>query len=118
MFQTLFSNTFGSPTRVKRDISRKYSDTALSRRHSPLRSKSILSFTSQNTLLKTPLRHFPITYEALTDTFMLINTHRNSHPSFSRPHTSVNLRYITICKFQDGVVIRVTQVSWMCLKIV
>ena len=112
MFQTLFSNTFGSPTRVKRDISRKCRDTALSRRHSPLYSKSILSFTSQNTLLKTSLRHFPITYEAVTDTFMSATTHRNTHPAFSRPHTSIYSRYTTICKSQAGVIIRVQVKTW------
>ena len=62
----------------------------------------------QNTLTKTPVRPFPITYEAVTNTFMLDTKHRNTPPHFSRPYTSINLRYATIRKSKDGVVIRVT----------
>ena len=108
MFQTLIFNTFGSSTRVKWGISRKYNNTALSRRHCRLHSNFILSFASQSTLLKTPVQPFPTTYEAVTDTFMLVTIYRNTTPPFLRPHTSINSRYTTICKFQNGVTIRVT----------
>jgi len=114
MFLTLFLNTFCSSTRVKCGISRKYNDTALSRWPSPLCEESILSLASQNTLTKTPVRHFPITYEAVTNTFMLDTNHRNTPQPFSRPYTSINLRYATTCKSHDGVVIRVTE--WMCFN--
>jgi len=70
---------------------------------------SILSLWLQNTLTKTSVQHFPITYEAVTDTFMLGTIDRNITPLFSWPHTSTNSRYNTICKCRDGVVIRVTQ---------
>ena len=114
MSLTLFLKTFCSSTRVKWGISRKYNDTALSRWPSSLCGESILSLASQNTLTKTPVRHFPITYEAVTNTFMLDTNHRNTPQPFSRPYTSINLRYATTCKFQDGVVIRVTE--WMCFN--
>ena len=100
MSLTLFLNTFCSSTRVKWGISRKYNDTALSRWPSSLCGESILSLASQNTLTKTPVRHFPITYEAVTNTFMLNTNHRNTPQPFSRPYTSINLRYATTCKFQ------------------
>ena len=45
---------------------------------------------------------------------MLDTNHRNTPQPFSRPYTSINLRYATTCKFQDGVVIRVTE--WMCFN--
>ena len=117
MFQTLFFNTFASPARVKWDISRKYNDTALSRSHCLWCWKSMLPLESQNTLVKTSLRHFPITYEAVTDTFMLHTNNRNPLLLFSQPHTSSNSRYTTICKFQYGVTIRVLDkhVWMMCL---
>ena len=121
MFQTLILNTFASPDRVKRGFSRKYHDTALSRGHSPSCRISILPLALQNTLVKTSVRHFLITYETVTNTFMLHTTHRNTLPQFSQSHTSINSKYTTICKFQDGVVIRVSDknvVYWMCLKIV
>ena len=121
MSLTLFLNTFASSTRIKWGISRKYNDTALSRWPSPLCGESILSLASQNTLTKTSVRHFLITYETVTNTFMLHTTHRNTLPQFSQSHTSINSKYTTICKFQDGVVIRVSDknvVYWMCLKIV
>ena len=111
MFLTLFLNTFTSPTRVILGISRYYNDRALSLEHTWSYGKSIVSLTLQNTLTKTPVRHFPITYEAVTNTFMLDTNHRNNPPPFSRPYTSINLRYTTIRKSQDGVVIRVT--GWM-----
>ena len=76
--------------------------------------ESILSLASQDTLTKTPVRHFPITYEAVTNTFMLDTNHRNTPQPFSRPYTFINLRYTNTCKFQDGVVIRVT--GWMCFN--
>ena len=114
MSLTLFLNTFCSSTRVKWGISRKYNDTALSRWPSSLCGESILSLASQNTLTKTPVRHFPITYEAVTNTFMLDTNHRNTPQPFSRPYTSINLRYATTCKSHDGVVIRVTE--WMCFN--
>ena len=109
MFQTLFLNTFDSSTRVKWGISSKCNDTALSRRHPPSYSNSIVSLTLQNTLTKTSVQHFPITDEVVTDAFMLNTTHRNIPLPFSRPYTSINSRYTTICQFQDGVAIRVTQ---------
>ena len=62
----------------------------------------------QNTLTKMPVQHFPITYEAVTNTFMLDANHRNTPPPFWWPYTCINLRYTTIRKSQDGVVIRVT----------
>jgi hypothetical protein len=68
-----------------------------------------LSLASQNTLTKTPARHFPITYEAVTNTFMLDTNHRNIPQPFSRPYTSINSRDATTCKSQDGVVIRVKE---------
>jgi hypothetical protein len=108
MFKTLFLSTFGISTRVKWGFSRKYYDTALSRRHFPSRCNSILPLASQNTLSKTTVQHFPITYEAVTDIFMLHTNHRNIFPSFSWPHTSIKSRYNTICIFQNGVAIRVT----------
>jgi hypothetical protein len=111
---TLFLNTFCSSTRIKWVISRKYNDTALSRWPSSLCGESILSFASQNTLTKTSARHFPITYEAATNTFMLDTNHRNTPQPFSRPYISINLRYATTCKSQDDVVIRVTW--WMCFN--
>ena len=114
MSLTLFLNTFCSSTRVKWGISRKYNDTALSRWPSSLCEESILSLASQNTLTKTPVRHFPITYEAVTNTFMLDTNHRNTPQPFSRPYTSINLRYATTCKSHNGVVIRVTE--WMCFN--
>ena len=55
MFQTLFLNTFGSSATVNWGILRKYHDTALSRGHSLSCGYSILSPTSQNTLIKTPV---------------------------------------------------------------
>ena len=82
--------------------------------HTSLPCNSIVSLTLQNTLTKTPVRHFPITYEAVTNTFMLDTNHRNTPQPFSRPYTSINLRYATTCKSQDGVVIRVTW--WMCFN--
>ena len=97
MFVTLFINTFGSSTRVKWGTSRKYNDTALSREHSLSYSNSILYLTSQSTLLKTAVQHFSITYEAVTDTFMLDGIYRDTPTPFSRPHTSTNSRYTTIC---------------------
>ena len=112
MSPTLFLNTFASSTRIKRGISRKYNDTALLRWPFSLCKESILSLALQNTLTKTPVQHFPITYEAVTNTFMLDTNHRNTPQPFSRPYTSINLRYATTCKSQDGVVIRV--IWWMC----
>ena len=109
MSLTLFLNTFASLTRVKMGISRCYNDTALSCRHTSSYSSSIVSLTLQNTLTKTPVRHFPITYEAVTNTFMLDTNHRNTPPPFSRPYTSINLKYTTTCKSQNGVVSRVTE---------
>ena len=114
MSLTLFLNTFDSSTRIRWVISRKYNDTALSRCHSSLCVESMLSLGSQNTLTKTSVRHFPITYEAVTNTFMLDTNHRNTPQPFSRPYTAINLRYATTCKSQDGVVIRVTW--WMCFN--
>ena len=113
-FQTLFLNTFVSSNSVNWDISRKYNDTALSREPSSLCVKSILPLASQNTLTKTSVRHFPITYEAVTNTFMPDTNHRNTSQPFSRPYTSINLRYATTCKSQDGVVFRVKW--WMCFN--
>ena len=121
MFQTLFFSTFGSSTRVKWGISRKYNDTALLRRRSLSHGNFILSLTSQNTLTKTSVWHFPITYEAVTDMFMLNTNNRNTFSPFSRPHTSINPRYISICICTNGVRIRVINtklVHWMCLKII
>ena len=115
MFLTLFLNAFASQTRVNLGISRLYNDTALSHRNLSLYGYSILSLPVLNTLTKTPVRHFPITYEAVTNTFMLDTNHRNTPPPLSRSYTSINLRYATTCKSQDGVVIRVT--GWMCLMI-
>jgi hypothetical protein len=108
ILQTLLSNTFCSSTRIKYGKSRKYNDTALSRRHPSLYGNSILLLAPQNTLTKTSFRHFFITYEAVTDTFTLDTNHRTTPPPFSRPHTSSNSRYSTICIFKYGVVIRVT----------
>ena len=71
-------------------------------------STSILSFASQNTLSKTLVRCFSITYETVTDTFMLDTNYRTPSPSFSRSLTHINLSYTTICKSRDGVVVRVT----------
>ena len=121
MFQTVVLNTFSSSTTGKWGISRKYNDTALSCRHSSSYHYPILSFTSQNTLLKTPVWHFPIIFEAVTDIFMLDTNNRSTTPSFLRPHTSINSRYINICKFRDRGTIRVihkNMVYWVCLKIV
>ena len=112
---------FWSFNKGKMRYLKEYSDTALSRRPSPLCVKSILSLVSQNTLTKTSVLHFPTTSEAVTDTFMLDTNHRTNPPSFSRPYTSTNSRYTTICKSIDGVAFRVTvksMVYWMCLKIV
>ena len=109
MSLTLFLNTFCSSTRVKCGILRKYNDTALSRWPSSLCEESILSLALQNTLTKTPVRHFPITYEAVTNTFMLDTNHRNTPQPCSRPYTSINLRYATTCNYQDGVIIRVKE---------
>ena len=81
----------------------------MSHEHTSLDGNSIVSLPLQNTLTKTPVRHFPITYEAVTNTFMLDTNHRNTPQPFSRPYTSINLRYATTCKSQDGVVIRVTE---------
>ena len=50
---------------------------------------------------------------------MLDTNHRNTPLLFSRPHTSINSRYTTICKFHDGVAIRVIYknvVYWIWLK--
>ncbi len=58
-------------------------------------------FHHQNTLTKTPFRHFPITYKAETNTFMIGTVHRNVFPLFSRPHTSFNLRYSNICECKN-----------------
>ena len=58
-------------------------------------------FHHQNTLTKTPVRHFRITYEAETNTFMIETVHRNVFPLFSRPHISSKLRYSNICEFQN-----------------
>ena len=121
MSLTLFLNTFCSSTRVKCGILRKYNDTALSRWPYLLCEESILSLASQNTLTKTSVRHFPITYEAVTNTFMVHTNHRTPSPPFSRPHIPINSRYTIVCKYKDGVTIRVkykTVVYWMCLKIV
>jgi hypothetical protein len=109
MSLTLFSTTFCSSTRVKWGISRWNNDTALPRGHSSSYRNSILSLALQHTLTKTPVRHFSITYEATTNTFMLDTNHRNTPQPFSWPYTSINLRYGTIYKSQDGVVIRVTE---------
>jgi hypothetical protein len=114
MSLTLFLNTFASQTRVKLGILRSYNDTALSRWPSSLYGESILYLALQNTLTKTPVRHFPIIHEAVTNTFMLGTNHRNTPQPFSRPYTSINLRYTTTCKSPDGVVIRVTE--WMCFN--
>jgi hypothetical protein len=59
----------------------------------------ILPLALQNTLTKTSVQHFPITYEAVTDTFMLGINYRTNPPPSSRPHTSIDWRYTTICKF-------------------
>ena len=114
MFLTLFSNTFASQTRVKWGILGYYNDTALSRGHPPSNSNSIVSLTLQNTLTKMSVQHFPIVYEAVTNTFMLDTNHWHTRPPFSRSYTSINLRYTTICKFQDSVIIRVT--GLMCFN--
>ena len=117
----MFLNTFGSSTRVKWGISRKYNDTALLRRRSLSHGNFILSLTSQNTLTKTSVWHFPITYEAVTDMFMLNTNNRNTFSPFSWPHTSINPRYISICICTNSVRIRVINtklVHWMCLKII
>jgi hypothetical protein len=114
MSLTLFLNTFASPQGEKLGISRYYNDRALLRRYSRLYRNSIVSFALQNTLTKTPVRHFIITYEAVTNTFMIDTNHRNTPQAFSRPYTSINLRYTTIRKSQDDVIIRVTE--WMYLN--
>jgi hypothetical protein len=108
MFQTLFLNTFGSSLRQYEGFEGVTRDTALLRSHPSLCCDSMISLVSQNTLARTSVRHFSITYEAATDTFMLQTNDRNTHTLFSRPHTSINSRYTNICKFQDGVVSRVT----------
>ena len=102
MFVTLFLNTYCSSTRVKWGIWRKYNDTALTWRRSWLCSKPILSLASQNILTKTLLRHFPIIYEAVNETFMLDITHRNTPTPLSGPHISINSGYTTICKFSKS----------------
>jgi hypothetical protein len=98
MFLTLFLNAFGSLTRAKSGTSRKYNDTALQRRPYSLCGKAIMPLASQNTLTKTPVRHFFITYEAVNDTFMLHIIHRTTSTPLSGPHTSINSRYTIICK--------------------
>ena len=108
MFHTCFLNTFGSSTRVKWRFSRKYNHTALSRIQCSSHGSSILSLTSQNTLTKTSVRHFPITPEAVTSTFMSDINHRNTSPLFSWAYTSINSRYTIICNSQDRVAIRAT----------
>ena len=124
MFQRLFLNTFGSSTRVKWGISRTRRHTALSRDHFSLYGDSILSLGSQNTLIKTLVRYFPRTYEAVTESFMLDTIHRTPPQPFLWPHTFTISRYvgyITICKRHNGVAIRVIYknlVYWMCLKMV
>ena len=117
MFQTLFLNTFGSLTRVKWCIPRKYNDTALSRRYTMSHGNSILNLTSQNTLTKTSVWHFPITYEAVSDTFMLDTNHRNTLPSFSRPHTSIDSRYTNICNFKVVLQLGLQTKTWFILEI-
>ena len=77
------------------------------RGHSSSYGNSILYLTSQNTLAKTPVPHFPITNEVGTDTFMLETINRNTYTPLSWPHTPINSRFTTICKSQDGVVFRV-----------
>ena len=57
---------------------------------------------SQNTLTKTSVQHFPTTYETVTNTFMLGTNHRTNLPSSSRPHTSIDSRYTTICKWVNA----------------
>jgi hypothetical protein len=118
MFQTLFSNTFCSSAMIKCSISGKYNDTALPSRYPSSSGNSILYLVPQNTLTKTSFQHFLITYEAVTNIFMLDTNRGNTLLLFSRSHTHINTRYTIICKFQHGVVIRVTHKNVVCCMLV
>ena len=108
MFQRLFFNTFCSYTMIKCEFQVPTGDTALSCNHRLSYRNCILPFASQNTLVKTSVRHLPITHEPVTDIFMLYTNHRSMFLLFSRPYTAISSRYTNICKSQDGVAIRVT----------
>ena len=96
MFLTWYLDTFGSFMRVDGLCEGGRRHIALSYYYSLSYCKSYTLLGMQNTLTKTLVRHLFITYEAVTNTFMLDNTHRNTHPPSSRPQSCINSRYTNI----------------------